>query len=139
MDVLRDCDAVLVPVHMGNHWCLAVVNVRARAFEYYDSLGQRGGECLALLRRWLAAVARSSTATLDLAAWPDVEHSDIPVQQNGTDCGVFACKYAECVAAGRPCDFTQYDMNALRARMTYELLTGALLPPPPPSSLSLSS
>ena len=139
--VLRDCDAVLVPVHMGNHWCLAVVNVRGRALEYYDSLGQRGADCLALLRRWLAADARAHGREVpDVAAWRDVEHSDIPVQQNGTDCGVFACKYAECVAAGRPCDFTQYDMNALRARMTYEILTGSLLPPPPPpSSSSLSS
>lgn len=141
VDVLRDCDAVLVPVHMGNHWCLAVVNVRGRALEYYDSLGQRGADCLALLRRWLAADARAHGREVpDVAAWRDVEHSDIPVQQNGTDCGVFACKYAECVAAGRPCDFTQYDMNALRARMTYEILTGSLLPPPPPpSSSSLSS
>lgn len=146
VDVLAACDAVLVPVHMGNHWCLAVVHVRARALEYYDSLGQRGADCLALLRRWLAADVRArhgAAAAADVAAWAAVEHSDIPVQQNGTDCGVFACKYAECVAAGRPCDFTQYDMNALRARMTYELLTGALLPPPPPPppqpSLSPSS
>lgn len=144
VDVLRDCDVVLVPVHMGNHWCLAVVNVRARAFEYYDSLGQRGAECLALLRAWVAADAHArhgdeAGTQPDLGAWADIEHSDIPVQQNGSDCGVFACKYAECVAAGRPCDFTQYDMNALRARMTYELLTGTLLPPPPPPSSSSSS
>lgn len=30
---------VFVPVHVhGNHWCLAVINLEDKRFEYYDSL-----------------------------------------------------------------------------------------------------
>lgn len=32
-------DKVLIPMHVdGNHWCLAVINLRDKRFEYYDSM-----------------------------------------------------------------------------------------------------
>lgn len=31
-------DLVLVPIHLGNNWCAAVINFRRKRFEYYDSL-----------------------------------------------------------------------------------------------------
>ena len=131
IDVVRDCDMVLVPVFMGNHWCLAVVNIRDHKFEFYDSLGTNDAPCLPTLRMWLIAEKneRHPAEEMDIESWPEVIHdSDIPVQQNGTDCGVFTCKYAECVSADRPCAFTQYDILALRNRMKYEILTHSILP-----------
>jgi Ulp1 family protease len=37
----------------GNHWTLAVINIKLKRFEYYDSL--RGGPLMVLenLRQWL--------------------------------------------------------------------------------------
>lgn len=32
---------------------------------------------------------------------------EIPQQKNGSDCGVFACKYADYIAKGRPLTFKQ--------------------------------
>jgi sentrin-specific protease 1 len=32
-------DLLLVPVHLGVHWCMAVVDRRQRRLAYYDSLG----------------------------------------------------------------------------------------------------
>jgi Ulp1 family protease len=30
---------VFIPVHVhGNHWCLAVINLEDKRFEYYDSV-----------------------------------------------------------------------------------------------------
>lgn len=42
---------LFVPVHLGTHWCLAVVNVAQQRFEYYDSLGHPNPACLTALRR----------------------------------------------------------------------------------------
>ncbi len=42
-------DLVLVPVHLGMHWCLAVIDFKGRAVRYYDSMGGGPGRCI----RWL--------------------------------------------------------------------------------------
>jgi sentrin-specific protease 1 len=39
-------EKVIVPVHLGNHWCLAVINFKEKRFEYYDSMGGKNYECL---------------------------------------------------------------------------------------------
>ena len=33
-----DCDLVIVPVHLGNHWVCAVVSFRDREIVYLDSM-----------------------------------------------------------------------------------------------------
>ncbi len=50
-------DKVVVPVHLGNHWCLAVINVRAKRFEYYDSLASPNPSCLGKLRRYMQVIS----------------------------------------------------------------------------------
>eukprot|EP00983_Pelagomonas_calceolata_P017612 552369-Pelagomonas_calceolata.AAC.6 len=37
----------------------------------------------------------------DALSWPKLEPQDVPVQNNGSDCGVFAIKFAECAGTGR--------------------------------------
>lgn len=32
---------------------------------------------------------------------------EIPQQMNGSDCGMFACKYADCITKDKPINFTQ--------------------------------
>lgn len=31
---------IFVPIHRGNHWCLAVINVKSKSFQYLDSFGR---------------------------------------------------------------------------------------------------
>lgn len=120
-------DRVVVPIHLGNHWCLAVINLQDRRFEYYDSLGSSNRECLQRLRRYLQDEARDKKKIeLDLADWGDHQPKDIPLQKNGYDCGVFACKFAECIASGRPFYFSQVDMPIYRKRMMVSILTKTL-------------
>ncbi|XP_053402900.1 sentrin-specific protease 1-like [Mercenaria mercenaria] len=38
VDVLA-VDYILIPVHLGKHWCLAVINFKKKDIQYYDSLG----------------------------------------------------------------------------------------------------
>lgn len=51
----------------------------------------------------------------------------IPQQNNGYDCGVFACMFAEAASRRGQFVFTQKDMPSLRKRMVYEILTKNLL------------
>lgn len=46
-------------------------------------------------------------ASYDVSAWDLVHAKDIPRQLNGSDCGVFACKYAEYITRDVPVTFTQ--------------------------------
>ena len=43
-------DVILIPIHLGMHWCLAVIDCEKKEFVYYDSLGGRNQSCLSRLR-----------------------------------------------------------------------------------------
>lgn len=42
-------DKIIVPLHLGLHWCVAVVNMREKRFEYYDSLGGHANTILKVM------------------------------------------------------------------------------------------
>jgi len=54
---------------------------------------------------------------------------DIPTQENGSDCGVFACKFAEYLSRDAKLTFKQKDMDYYRDRMVYEIVKQDLLYP----------
>ena len=43
-------DLVLLPVHLGMHWCLACIDFRNHQIQYYDSLKGNNTQCLYVLR-----------------------------------------------------------------------------------------
>ena len=47
------CKYVLIPIHLGQHWCCAVINFHLRRIEYYDSLLSANSDCMTLLRGYL--------------------------------------------------------------------------------------
>lgn len=51
----------------------------------------------------------------------------IPQQRNGSDCGVFACIYAEYLTRGAELTFTQEHMGYFRKKMIYELIVKRIL------------
>lgn len=38
-------DLLLVPVHRGMHWCMAIINVKEKVIRYYDSMNGRYPQC----------------------------------------------------------------------------------------------
>ncbi|RLV63485.1 hypothetical protein DV515_00018224 [Chloebia gouldiae] len=42
-------DLLLVPIHLGVHWCLAVVDFRKKTITYYDSMGGINSEACRIL------------------------------------------------------------------------------------------
>eukprot|EP00899_Mesostigma_viride_P013335 jgi/Mesvir1/22001/Mv11643-RA.1 len=81
---LKDCAKVIVPVHQQVHWCLAVINLRDQAFEYYDSMGGRDAACLENLARYIVdEVKDKSGEVLDVSKWERRFVTGIPQQNNG--------------------------------------------------------
>jgi sentrin-specific protease 1 len=127
-------DLIIVPIHChGNHWTLAVINLRQKRFEYYDSLFGSPGAVLTNLRRWLADESvDKKKGPLDLSDWTELvftRDDGTPVQRNGSDCGVFMSRTADFLARDGKLSFGQGDMNYFRRRMVLEILQTALFPP----------
>ena len=123
-------DKVLVPFHLGNHWCMACINFSLKRFEYYDSLGGSSATCIQALRRYLDDEHKNKKGPngFDTSSWTVFVPKNIPHQANGYDCGVFALTYANYLSRGLPFDFTQADMPAIRARILIQILQNKPLP-----------
>lgn len=58
-----DCDRIIVPVHQGQHWVCAVVDLQHQRLLYYDSLkvgGHTAGGCLAAARLQLGSLCAAA-------------------------------------------------------------------------------
>ncbi|KYO44117.1 sentrin-specific protease 1 isoform B [Alligator mississippiensis] len=213
-------DILLVPIHLGVHWCLAVVDFRKKTITYYDSMGGRNTEACSILLRLLLVdctgritpgrgdggpihankfcylgstvsnnlsldeelnvrigEAATTFSKLSKRVWNNAKlaiktkllgyeasvlvyssetwstqylkqesldkkrkefddngwlqlckkSQEIPQQMNGSDCGMFACKYADCITKDKPINFTQQHMPYFRKRMAWEILHRKLL------------
>lgn len=125
-------DLVLVPIHLGNHWCLAVIDFNNKRISYYDSLGGSAGVCCKLLLNYLKdEMNDKKKQCFDMENWTLAEFrggsKDVPRQENGSDCGVFTCIYAEHITRKAKFEFSQKDMPYFRQKMIYEITKGQLL------------
>lgn len=121
-------DMLLIPVHMGMHWCLAVIDFRHKKIQYYDSMGGQNDECLNALRTYLQDERMDKKKEeFDMSGWTLETVKNIPHQMNGSDCGMFALKYAEYITRDAKINFTQGHMPYFRRRMVFEILKKQLL------------
>ncbi|KAL6728291.1 hypothetical protein Aduo_010076 [Ancylostoma duodenale] len=121
-------DVLLVPVHLSVHWCMAVIDLGKKRIDYYDSLLGRNQRCLEDLKNYLVEESKDKKKQpFSFDGWEFNLRTDIPRQLNGSDCGVFACKFAEFASRRAEIVFTQEHMPYYRQRMLYELVTRKLL------------
>lgn len=121
-------DLLLVPVHRGAHWCMAIVDFRKKSISYYDSYGSENPTCLTLLKHYLMHEHLNKKQWhFDVIDWMFEDVKNAPRQDNAYDCGVFACTFAEYIAANHMVTFTQRDVPQLRKKMIYEIITKKLL------------
>ncbi|XP_043286871.1 sentrin-specific protease 1-like [Venturia canescens] len=50
---LFEFEKVMVPIHLGHHWCLAVIDLKKKTISYYDSLGGENPQYLENLFQYL--------------------------------------------------------------------------------------
>lgn len=121
---LLECDKIFVPIHKDIHWCLAVINLREKKFQYLDSLKGQDLDALEALARYIKDEAKDKGAAeaVDTSGWKRDCPKNIPEQKNGCDCGMFMIKYADFLSRGDELKFTQEDMPYFRKRTVLELL-----------------
>ena len=119
---ITKCDKVVVPVHQQVHWCCAVADIKRKELVYYDSMLGKDQAVLENLARWVKDEWKDKAKVdLDTSKWPRKFPKDIPTQENGYDCGVFAVKFAECAGLDCEMDFSQQDMPLFRKQMVVQL------------------
>ena len=124
---------ILIPVHLDmkgpDHWCLATIDMDEKAISYYDSLG--GNNTGIALRKISFYLQKEHFAKkgryLDLKWWKQINAKNIPLQKNGSDCGVFTCMFAEYLSRGAEFTFDHSNMPYFRKRIIYEISRNELL------------
>ncbi|KAJ2785734.1 hypothetical protein GGI15_001826 [Coemansia interrupta] len=125
---LFEKDLVVVPVHLGVHWCCATIDFRSKRITYYDALLGDNDECLGLLMEYLRSESQDKLGVeFDDSQWTASCDKNIPRQRNGYDCGVFAITFAEYITRGAEMTFSQDNCPFLRRKIIYEIATGSLL------------
>uniref|UniRef100_A0A3Q3F1X1 SUMO specific peptidase 1 n=1 Tax=Labrus bergylta TaxID=56723 RepID=A0A3Q3F1X1_9LABR len=123
-------DILLVPVHLGVHWCLSVVDFRKEAILYFDSMGGNNDEACRILLDYLQQESKDKKGKeMDTSGWTlhSKKRHEIPQQMNGSDCGMFTCKYADYITKDKPITFTQKHMPYFRRRIVWEIVNRKLL------------
>jgi hypothetical protein len=112
-----ELDKLLLPYYneSNKHFTLAVVNFAEKKFQYYDSFHIACPELLLRLRQYM------HHASVDLDGWQDEHVKDIPKQLNGSDCGMFVCKFMDYITDDCPFSFTHEHMSYFRTRMALEI------------------
>merc|ERR1739838_1007219 len=128
---LRMKDLIFFPIHNPRlpHWSLVAVETSTKTVNYFDSLeferiyGQGPKRVKEFMEKHYKD--RGETVTFRMK-----RRQDAPLQENGYDCGVFLCQYAERIARRSTLNFSQKDLYLAdaRERMTQELLEGRINP-----------
>uniref|UniRef100_A0A8D2MIW7 Ubiquitin-like protease family profile domain-containing protein n=1 Tax=Zonotrichia albicollis TaxID=44394 RepID=A0A8D2MIW7_ZONAL len=123
-------DVIFVPIHLRIHWTLLVIDLREKTIKYFDSLGQKGDHICKTVLKYLEEESREKR-NIELTASEWTLHSmgteEIPQQNNGNDCGVFVCKFADFISRDKPIIFTPEHMPYFRRKMVWEIIHQQLL------------
>ena len=121
-------DFILFPIHIPLHWFLAVVDMHRPSISVYDSHPSRESAetCMRHIQGYLYDEYENKKRRPLCAKFSSIIPSNIPLQNNGFDCGVFLCQYAKSISRREPFSFCQQDMPAIRRTMTWELVTNNL-------------
>ena len=128
---LRMKDLIFFPIHNERlvHWSLISVETSTKTVNYFDSLERERifSPAPKTIKQFMEKhyKDRGETVTFKIK-----RRQDAPLQENGYDCGVFLCQYAERLARMSSLNFSQKDLDlaCARERMTQELLEGRINP-----------
>ncbi|VDP08470.1 unnamed protein product [Soboliphyme baturini] len=114
---LFDYHMLLVPIHTPCHWAVAAIDFTQQTICYYDPLGNSNSQCLDALRQsnfrsYLISESVNSFQREMCKSMQLLNMKGTPLQRNECDCGVFACKFAECAAKHAAFNFSQIMQNA---------------------------
>ncbi|MQL74777.1 hypothetical protein Taro_007143 [Colocasia esculenta] len=93
----NEFDLIFSPMHVGtNHWALLVIHNKEKEFHVYDSLRNKHRPDIPQYVEELKSYLKGKH--IDADKWPLHYPDPCPQQGSGDDCGIFTCKYMECLA-----------------------------------------
>jgi sentrin-specific protease 1 len=116
-----------------SHWTLVIALIQKKRIVYRDALGASGHVYTAAIKRYLIDEMREKRGVTltqeeqDKWVVEPLPPADSPGQENGFDCGMFVCMYADYLLQNLPEQFSQVHMPMLRLKICYCILTGSLL------------
>jgi len=109
---------LLIPTNVNNnHWALLDIHFESKRIEYLDSLGNPSGNYTTYAFRYLKDehLNKFNSPLPDSREWTLVDNNlNTPRQENGYDCGVFVCLFAEALANGERPYFTRNEIHYSR-------------------------
>ncbi|OEU20578.1 cysteine proteinase [Fragilariopsis cylindrus CCMP1102] len=121
-------DKILFPINMGNmHWIAAVIFMKKKRIEIFDSMGSDGSRYLNALFSYIQDehMDKKKTPLTDIDEWELVPtQRATPRQRNGHDCGVFTCMFADFLSKDTALVFNQNHINQCRERIALSILNG---------------
>ena len=122
---LRQKSIILFPIHKQHHWSLVVVRTKERVVHYLDSIfgSRQTSAAPRVIKRFMQKYHSTKGENV---SYKVKIREDAPLQQNGMDCGVFLCQFAEKMARDGGLGMKERDMSETRKKMTEELLQGKI-------------
>ena len=123
---------IIFPINQGNqHWTSAVIYMEEQRIQYYDSLGGSGKMYLQVLLKYLEDehMDKKKTPMKSPELWKLVSCTDdTPRQQNGYDCGVFTCMFADFLSIDRSFEgFHPSVMSLYRQHIALSIVRGEII------------
>ena len=104
--------------------------MQEKRIQFYDSMHGAGKYYLDGLMQYLKDEwqAKKGGDLPDADKWMLLEcQPDLPLQENGYDCGVFTCMFADFVACDRPLSFNQQHITQCRERIALSIMKGVAI------------
>lgn len=122
------CRRIFFPINISNsHWTLLVIWMDEKKIVYYDSMSGSGSVYLKSAQQWLSDESLDKKgATFDTSLWTLEVASDVPQQQNGFDCGMFALMCADFLTDDLPLSYSQENMSLFRKLVCGRVINGSL-------------
>jgi len=125
-------DLLIIPLNQRDqHWSLFAVDNIKKQINYYDSYLAFYEEaqplrpytkCFSALQNFLEKEHLKQKGTKLESLYTTFTDLNVPQQDNGNDCGVFACQFAECLSRNAPFRLSPADIPYFRKKMAWEIL-----------------
>jgi Ulp1 family protease len=139
---LEEFAKIIIPINYkeGKHWRLCVVDICEKKISLYDSIcpliatafeidAEYEAECMYELEvvrdfvRCMLSIPQADIGSWDLIiAVKDRYGNQIPQQNNGSDCGVYMCAFANFLGLDEPLTFSPTNVQQFRRRITADIL-----------------
>jgi hypothetical protein len=119
---------MLIPVNIKlKHWILACIDFEQKWIAWFDSIDETHEQETRLLFAWLTKEHSFHRPTIfNPAEWNlhsgPPPGTQVPLQSNDYDCGIFICLYAAFLDMRLPLSFSQHDTRNVRTWMAHEMI-----------------